>query len=530
MIQFLQNQPILTLFLIITIGYLIGQIKWKGFSLESSAILFVALIAGHLGLNLPSILKILGLLFFIYAIGLQAGPTFLTFFKRDGFVLNLVAFSLVSIGAIVTIVVVLLFHIHPEIAIGLFAGALTSTPGLAAAQEATNSGLTSIGYGVAYPFGVIGVIFFVKILPVLLKTSYKKLELNESEKKRMDTAQLTYQHNRVLNPAIVGKTLRDLHFRSSTGCIISRLMRDDQVMVPRADTILQKNDIVRVVGRAEDLPKATNLLGSLSEKSIPQSMLDVKRFVVTNKKIVGKKIRDISLGSYYNANITRIRRSGMEFPALPDQKLEWGDRLTIVGEKDIMPELKDLFGDDVKLLEEGNIYSIILGMVIGILLGMIPVSIGNIISLKMGITGGILLSGLILSNIGKTGPIIWRAPGPIITFIRELGLVLFLAVVGVQAGSRMMEVLHHQGLILLFAGALITVIPMLIIFLVNKSLLKIDLLRFSGLITGGMTSTPGLAAVTSSTNSSAPMITYAAVYPISMISMMIWAKFLALLL
>ena len=238
-------------------------------------------------------------------------------------------------------------------------------------------------------------------------------------------------------------------------------------------------------------------------------------------------MKEIALNSYYNATLTRIRRSGLEFPAMPEHKLEWGDRVTVVGEKEVMPAIKNYFGDDLKALEEGSIYSVILGMVVGILIGMVPVSIGHTFSIKMGMTGGILLSGLILSNLGKTGPIIWRAPGPIINFVRELGLVFFLAVVGVKAGETFASTIQSNGFTLLLGGALITLIPMIALLIINKLFLKIDYLRFSGIITGGMTSTPGLAAATSLSDSNLPMISYATVYPIAMISMVIWAKILA---
>ncbi len=518
-LRFLAQQPVFSLFLIISIGYLIGQIDIKGFKLESSAILFVAIIAGHFGIKVPSEFKTVGLLFFIYAIGLQAGPKFFSFFKKDGFLLNFLAFLIVSFGAITTIAIILIFKIQPETAIGLFAGALTSTPGLAAAQEATNSGLTSIGYGIAYPFGVIGVILFVKTLPSILK--------NEPPVKKEEVNPVVFQHNEVINPAIFGKSLRELKFRTITGCVISRVMREKDVFIPKPDTKLIKGDIVRVVGTKDNLENATNLLGGVSEKTIPSKNLTVKKFVVTNKEIIGKSVKEISLNSYFSATLTRIRRSGIEFPAMLDHKLEWGDRVTVVGERDVMPALKDFFGDDLKALEEGSIYPVMLGMVIGILIGMVPVSIGNVFSIKMGMTGGILLSGLVLSNLGKTGPIIWRAPGNLINFVRELGLVLFLAVVGVKAGESFVKIILSNGAALLISGALITVLPMLFLLIVNKIFFKIDYLRFSGIITGGMTSTPGLAAATSLSDSDIPMICYASVYPVAMLSMIVWAKILA---
>ncbi len=521
-IAFLNNQQIFSLFIIISIGYFLGKIKVKGFSFESSAILFVAMFAGHLGIKLPSSIKILGLLFFIYSIGLQAGPRFFSFFKKEGKILNLFAFLIVTSGALATIFAIIFLHINHKIAIGLFAGALTSTPGLAAAQEATGSNLTSVGYGIAYPFGVIGVILFIKVLPYFVKYKEKR---NETENEK---ANIKFQHNIVKNPAIFGKTLRELSFRTMTGCVISRIKRGESTFIPKPSTKLLKGDIVRVVGTENNLKNATNFLGGISKQPIDKGEnITVKRFVVTNKETIGKTIREIALNSYLDATITRIRRSGIEFPAMLNHKLEWGDRITVVGEKKVMNKIKEIFGDDIKALEEGNIYSVILGMVIGIMLGMIPVSIGNILSIKIGITGGILLSGLILSNIGKTGPIIWRAPGPIIHLVRELGLVFFLAVVGVNAGSSFLTIIKSKGISLLMAGAIITVSPLIFSTIFNKLITRFSQSKLGGILAGGMTSTPGLSAAIGNSKSEEPLIYYASVYPVAMISMIIWAKILA---
>ncbi len=523
-ISFFNQNQIFALFAIISAGFLIGRIKIKNFSLDSSAILFVALLAGHLGVKVPYPFKTLGLLFFVYSIGLQAGPKFFSFLGKNGRSLNFLAFFIVTIGALTAILISYLFNLKGDVTAGLFAGALTSTPGLASAEEATGSRLTSIAYGISYPFGVIGVIIFLKIAGAI---SHIKKE-DKAEKQREDLP--IFQHNIVKNPAIFGKSLRELRFRTITNCVVSRIMRGDSVFIPRPDTKLKENDILRVVGKKEDLKNADYLIGGKTDKTIPAGNIGVKRFVVTNREIVGKTVGEIALNSYFHATLTRIGRGGIEFPAMLNHKLEWGDRVTVVGEKDSWDSLKKLFGDDLKALEEGSIYSVILGMVIGILAGMIPFSLGNVLSIKIGITGGVLFSGLVLSNIGKTGPIIWRAPSPIINFVRELGLVFFLAEVGTQAGEHFISVIQTNGIKLFIAGCIITIIPMVVTYIVNKIFFKLDFLKLSGVITGGMTSTPGLATVSSSFSSDLPVITYAAVYPVAMISVMFWAKIIAFLL
>ncbi len=486
--------------------------------------------AGHSGIILPPDLKIMGLLFFIYAIGIQAGPKFFTFFKKEGLQFNLLAIIIVSAGAVVASLGVIFLKIKKEIAIGLFAGALTSTPGLASAQEATGSPLTSIGYGLAYPFGVIGVILFVKLLPTILKVDLEEEARLESERQEENKIKIYFSHIEVINPAIIGKSLGKIRLLETTGCVISRLKRDNKVFVPKVDTELQKDDLLRVVGDPETLEQATMLLGKKSKKKIPQRSLDTQSFIVTNKSLIGKPLRELEISSKYEANVTRIRRAGIDIPAEVGQKIEWGDRVVVVGEKKIMEELKDYLGDDIKKAEEGNIYSIILGIVVGFLFGLIPFSIGNVISLKFGLTGGVLLSGLLLSNKGHIGPIIFRPPTNIINFLREIGLVFFLSVVGCKAGSTIVKVIQEHGVILFFWGTLITITPMITVLLINKKFFKVNLLQLAGALTGGMTSTPGLAVASSMIDSSVPMVTYAAVYPVAMITMMFWTKILAAIL
>lgn len=526
-IDFLNNHTFFTLLLIISLGYILGQISFKGFSLESSGILLVALLAGHLGVNVDPIFKIFGLALFIYAIGLQAGPRFFSFFKKEGMVLNLVAMGIVSIGALVTMGFILILGIDKATAIGIFAGALTSTPGLAAAQESTASSLTSIGYGVAYPIGVLLVIFYIKLLPRLLRSDPHKEA--EQEKRALKTAPIMSWVIMIKNPSVFGKKLHEVKLPAATGAIISRLMRDNSIQIPQKNTILKEHDLVKVVGTQKALITAEIMLGQRTKDPIPGGMIEVQRFIITNKKLVGKTVAEINMTAAYNANITRIRRHGIDLPATSNQRLEWGDRVMVVGEKEIMEKLTEKFGNNIKHASAGNIFSIILGISIGMLIGMIPFSIGRVIQFQMGITGGILLSALILSNRPKLGFMIWRAPMSIVNFIREMGLVLFLAAVGTASGRSLFTVIRTQGFTLLLMSIVISLVPLVIITWIAHRRLKIRLLPLSGILTGGMTSTPGLAVASSLADSPSPMIMYASVYPIAMVSMIVWSKILAVL-
>jgi len=528
MINFLNSQPLLCILVIISLGYLMGHLRFKGFSLESSAILFVALLAGHLGLTVPGIFKSLGLALFIYSIGLQAGPSIHILFKKEGMGLNLLAFLIVVFGAIFTVLGILIFGFEKNISIGIFAGALTSTPGLATAIEATRSSATSIGYGIAYPVGVIGVIIFIKFLPIMMRITIPEAEKKEREALEQDHTPVVNRLIRVANLNVIGKKIKDLNFTAITGCVISRLVRGENEEVPTGETLLQKGDILRIVGQEDKIDGAMLLLGYATDKKIPAGTLDMARFVVSNKQLVGKTLGELKLRLLYEANITRVSRSGIDIPASRDLKLEWGDQIWVVAEKHWMDKIKQFFGDDIQKTSEGNVFAIILGITLGILIGMIPVSIGSL-SFELGMTGGILLAGLLLSNRGRLGPIIWRVPYPIINFLREVGLIFFLATVGTSAGENLGAIIQKNGISLLLWGAVVTIMPMFLALLVSRWKMGLSIFQLLGLIPGGMTSTPGFATAVTLTRSQTPAAIYAAVYPVAMIAMILWTKILVLI-
>lgn len=527
-VQYLQSHQTVLLFLIISLGFLFGRIRIMGFSFEASGILFMAMVFGHYGFVLNEDFQTFGLILFIYAIGLQAGPSIFNISKKQGLQLYLFVFIIISVGAIITLITSKIWDVDMPLAIGLFAGALTSTPGLASAQETTQSALTSTGYGLAYPFGVIGVILFLKLLPVILKVNIKNEEQVEKDRQEQKQKPVVHKHVLITNKELDGKSLSELSFNRITGTIISRMMHEGEVIVPGAATTLNLNDVVRIVGTDAQLKIAIPFLGKSSNVKFPEvKHFESQRFVVTNKEVIGKTISELNLYSYYNVNITRIRRGGLEYTAEPDQRLSWGDRVRVAGDASQMDDVGTLLGNEMKKVEFGDIFSIFMGMLLGIIAGLIPFSIGKAISFNLGITGGVLLAGLFLSNRGKVGPVIWQVPMPIIAIIRELGLTLFLAVVGVKAGAEVLSTIKADGLKLVLIGSLITILPMLIVSLVARSKYKTKILELYGIISGGMTSTPGLAVATGGTESQTPLIIYATVYPAAMILMMVWVKILA---
>lgn len=527
--SYLQNNPIILLSLIVVIGFIIGRIRILGFSFETSAILLVAMVFGNYGFTLPEEFQTLGLILFIYSVGLQAGPSIFNIGKKQGFQLNLIVLVLISFSALFTTLLAKLFGLDMALAIGLFTGALTSTPGLAAGLEATGSPLTSAGYGLAYSFGVIGVIIFIKFLPLLFKSNLEDEEKRLAEEEKKEKKNIIRKEVLITNEELEGKTIGELNFYRTTHTIISRIYHKGEVILPKNETVIHLNDIVRLVGE-ENLVKATiPLLGRETEEKIPDvSNFESNQFVLTNKEIVGKTLRELNLREHYNANITRIRRGGMEFLAESNLKLQWGDKITVVGEKEHMEDIKKLFGDEMRKVEYGDIFPIMMGILLGIFVGLIPFSVGQILSISLGVSGGVLLMGILLSNRGKIGPVIFQVPAPLISFMRDFGLVFFLSTVGIKAGSQIGTIIQKEGVEIILISILITVVPMIFVSLWMKIYLKKKVIEMLGILSGGMTSSPGLAVASNMTSSQRPIVLYATVYPLAMILMIIWAKVMAL--
>ncbi len=525
----LLSQGYFALFLIISLGIILGHIKIKGISLDLSAVIFVALLFGHFGVTIPNSFQKIGLLLFIFTIGIQAGPGFFEAFRKQGLQLIITAVALVIIGALTTFVLGLAFNLDFNIAVGLFTGALTSTPGLAVATEISDSPLASIGYGIAYPFGVIGVILFTHLLPKILKVNPKEEERKYEEQIQVDNPELFNQNFLVENANTFGKTIGELHIRKMTKANISRVLHKGLAIVPNKDTILHLGDKIKAIGTKEALERIKILIG----KTIPDVMpLDTKHYdtrwvLVTNEDVVNKSLAQLNLWSIYNATVTRIRRSGIELLPTPNRRLRFGDRLMIACDKKNISHLIKLMGNEDKKLSETNFLPIALGIILGVLLGKIDIPIWGNLNFNLGITGGVLVASLILSRIGKTGPIIWAMPDTGNRLLRQFGLLLFLAVVGTKAGVHFSSTLAEYGIKLFVIGGIITIIPMFTSFIIGRFVFKLNLFTLLGVITGGMTSTPGLAAVGPMTNCDAPYVAYTTVYPIALVAVIICSQILS---
>ncbi|QZT36066.1 transporter [Halosquirtibacter xylanolyticus] len=518
------------LFLIISIGFIIGKISIKNISLDISAVIFVALIFGHFGVVIPKDFQRMGLVLFLFTIGIQAGPGFFSSFKEKGKSLIILAFVLVFSGGLTAALLAILLDIDINIVSGLFTGALTSTPGLAAAIDITGSPLASIGYGIAYPFGVIGVILFVRMLPKIMKLSIKDAENTFERSQKVSNPEFFKKNFIVENEKVVGKSLSELKIRTMTKAVISRVLHQDGLAItPTKDTILQKGDVVKAVGPESAMSKMEYIIGPETKKQIPlNKRYDVRPVLVTKSEVINKTIGELNILNTYSANITRIRRSGIDLAPTPNTKLLLGDKVVIAASVDNIKQVSEAFGDDSKRLSDTDFLPIAIGIVLGVLVGKVSLVAGNM-SFSLGLSGGVLLTSLILGRVGKTGPILWTMTGAANNLLRQFGLLLFLASVGTSAGGQIVSTFQQYGFELFLVGGAITLIPMILGVFVGKRILKIDVLTMLGGLTGSMTSTPGLAAIDSMTESEAPSIAYATVYPAAMVFVIIVVQLLGLI-
>lgn len=518
-----------SVFLIVALGFVLGRIKIKGLSLDVSAVIFIALAFGHWGVTIPKELGNFGLVLFIFTIGIQAGPGFFHSFKSKGKTLILITLLIVASACLTGLGAKFLFDVDGPSIVGLIAGALTSTPGLAVAIDSTHSPLASIAYGIAYPFGVIGVILFVKLLPKLFGVDLKEEAHRLERERRSQFPELATELFKVTNPSVAGRTLAQLNIRAVTGAVVSRLKKNGEVLMPSAHAVLEEGDSVQAVGSEEALNNLESLLGVREEGELPlEQNQGIESLLLTRKEVINKQLGGLNLQKNFGCTVTSIRRSGIDIAPSPELSLKFGDKLTVVGEQKGIRAAARLFGNDAKRLSDTDFFPIAMGIVLGVLFGRLNISFGSGFSFSPGLTGGVLMMALFLSAIGKTGPILWSMSASSNQLLRQLGLLLFLAEVGTSAGKTLVATFQESGFLLFGLGAVVTVVPMLLAVLVGRFVFRISMLDLLGTITGGMTSTPGLAAADSMTDSNIPGVAYATVYPIAMVFLILFIQLIAM--
>ena len=524
-IDMILGDPLVALFLVVGLGLLAGKIRIAGISLGSSAGIFVALVFGAFGYHIPANAGNVGLILFVYCVGIAAGPGFFRAFIEQGADLAKLSVLLVALGALTVTVLSWLAGLPPELAAGLFGGALTSTPALAAAMDAApDPAIVSIGYGIAYPFGVIGVVLFVQLLPRLVRA-----DLVEESRLYGMIAQGRRSIERVLievtNPGVFGKKIHEVHFLKHSRCLISRVMRQDRLDPVSPDTVFEEGQLVLAVGDDDRIGDVVDFLGRRSKKRYVLDMeTERMRVVVSSPEMVGKSLRNLNLLTRFGITISRIIRNDIEFVPDADTNIFKSDVLVSVGEADALKRFAACAGHRARALDETDVISLTMGITAGLMLGMIPIGLPGGRSFSLGLAGGPLLAGLVLGHFGHIGAIRGHIPRAARLLMTEIGLVFFLAGAGIQAGGHFLEVVRQYGPILFGIGALTTLIPLVVGYFFARRVLKITLLQTLGGVCGRMTSPPGLGVLTSKTDSEVPAVSYATAYPVALILMTFFAQ------
>jgi putative transport protein len=526
-------EQMLVLFAILALGSWLGHLSVKRLSLGSAGVFFVALVFGHFGLTVPKAIMDLGLLLFVYAVGLQAGPSFFRTFRKRGAQFVVIAAVAVLTAGLTTVVLAWVMRLPPALAVGLFTGAVTNTPALAAAIDAVgrvlpaSTELVAVGYGIAYPFSIIGVTLFVQLLPRVLHSSVPEAEAQWRDQQSLEQPALQVKHFRVTNPNFEGLRLADVNAHRISQANISRVRHCEVEVAGTPDVTMHVGDVVTAVGSEDELEKMRLLLGE--EMAAPPEVhtgvvpMDIE---VTETALAGKRLVDLHVSEQYGVIITRIRRQGLELTPVGGSTLEMGDSLRVVGERDAVEQFAKLVGGDQRKVDETNMVPFLIGLVLGILLGIIPLRFPNGMVVKLGIAGGAFLVSLLVGHFGRIGPFRLYVPAAARNLSRELGLMLFLAGAGSFAGTQLVSVVQQQGARLFLAGALITALTVLVSLLLMDRSYRLNLLATMGLLSGCMTNPPALNAANSQTRTDLPTVSYASIFPVVLIFKILLAQIL----
>ncbi|HCR8657563.1 TPA: putative transporter [Shigella flexneri] len=536
--------------LVAVVGLFIGNVKFRGIGLGIGGVLFGGIIVGHFvsqaGMTLSSdmlhVIQEFGLILFVYTIGIQVGPGFFASLRVSGLRLNLFAVLIVIIGGLVTAILHKLFDIPLPVVLGIFSGAVTNTPALGAGQQILRDLGTpmemvdqmGMSYAMAYPFGICGILFTMWMLRVIFRVNVET-EAQQHESSRTNGGALIKTINiRVENPNLHDLAIKDVPILNGDKIICSRLKREETLKVPSPDTIIQLGDLLHLVGQPADLHNAQLVIGQEVDTSLSTKGTDlrVERVVVTNENVLGKRIRDLHFKERYDVVISRLNRAGVELVASGDISLQFGDILNLVGRPSAIDAIANVLGNAQQKLQQVQMLPVFIGIGLGVLLGSIPVFVpGFPAALKLGLAGGPLIMALILGRIGSIGKLYWFMPPSANLALRELGIVLFLSVVGLKSGGDFVNTLvNGEGLSWIGYGALITAVPLITVGILARMLAKMNYLTMCGMLAGSMTDPPALAFANNlHPTSGAAALSYATVYPLVMFLRIITPQLLAVL-
>mgnify|MGYP004468099777 CR=1 FL=1 len=536
--------------LVAVVGLWIGNVKIRGVGFGIGGVLFGGIIVGHfvdqagVALSSPMLhfIQEFGLILFVYTIGIQVGPGFFASLRVSGLRLNLFAILIVILGGLVTAVLHKLFDIPLPVVLGIFSGAVTNTPALGAGQQILRDlgvpfevvDQMGMSYAMAYPFGICGILLTMWLVRLFFRINVEKEAQRFEESSGNGHAHLHTINVRVENPNLNQMAIQDVPMLNSDNIVCSRLKRGELLMVPAPGTLIQAGDLLHLVGRPEDLHNAQLVIGQEVATSLSTRGTDLKveRVVVTNEKVLGKKIRDLHVKQRYDVVISRLNRAGVELVASSSASLQFGDILNLVGRQEAIDAVAAELGNAQQKLQQVQMLPVFIGIGLGVLLGSIPLFIpGFPAALKLGLAGGPLIMALILGRIGSIGKLYWFMPPSANLALRELGIVLFLAVVGLKSGGDFVATLTQgDGLSWIAYGIFITAIPLLTVGILARMLAKMNYLTLCGMLAGSMTDPPALAFANNlHATSGAAALSYATVYPLVMFLRIITPQLLAVL-
>lgn len=528
------------------VGIALGKIKICNIGLGSAGVLFAGLILGHFKLGLDhhvlEFVREFGLILFVYTLGLQIGPGFFASLRSKGIILNFFAACIVFGGVVIAALWINSGFVDVAAGVGILSGATTNTPSLAAAGQALSevgvppdiAAVQGMGYAIAYPFGIIGIILTMILIRVFFRINVQQeVELAESAHSNSVPPPAT-RNFEVRNTNLVDTKLGEVPGLSGSNVVVSRFSRGGVVEVAKYDTRLQLGDILHAVGPEKDLNALRIVIGAdagVDLKTVQGTVIN-ERILVTKSTVFGKPLSQISAFAQYNVVVTRVTRQGLQFSAAPNFKLQFGDVVMAVGEPANIAKIADVLGNSNKALNSPQPMPFFFGIALGVLVGSIPLAIPGLpAAVKLGLAGGPLVVAILLSRLISTGPLVWHMPHNANHMLREIGITMFLAAVGIKSGDRFMEVLlGTEGLRWLLIGATITIIPLLAVGFLARFWKKTNYAELAGMLAGSMTDPPALAFAHQSTGSDAPGVAYATVYPLTMLLRIFTAQLLVFIL
>lgn len=546
------TQSLIVLFLAISLGFFVGRIKIGSISLGVSAVMFVGLLLGHLGFSMNAELiqfvREFGLILFVYGIGIQVGPTFFSSFKKEGLIFNALGVGTVFLGGIITYLIHLLVNVKIENAVGLMSGSVTNTPGFGAAKStlieiqkqlnlpSDHFSDPAIAYAITYPIGVFGIILIIILAKYFLKIDLSKEVILLNKKNKNSENKIVRQKCRVSKHEVIGKTIRQV-FREFhiDNVILSRQKQSGTRVVysPSLDSILKEKDVLMVVAKQKDINKFIDIVGKVSTDLFIESEDDVttKILSVTKKTATHKTLAQLDLYNQFGLKVTRVIRSGLEILAQPSLELFYGDTLMVVGDRQAIQEAEKIIGNSKKILLEPDFLSLFGGLIFGVIIGSIPIMLPTLpVPLKLGLAAGPLLAALFISRYGGVGVIHSYINNGAIHFMKDFGICLFFAAVGIKAGHGFTDnFIANDGWMWIYYGCYITFIPLTLLVLISRFVFKLNFYQMVGIISGSYTDPAALAFSTKYLDSDIPNQSYATVYPLVTISRILVAQLLILL-